>query len=96
MPEFCSKCGNLLLPKRNKKVLFCKVCNEEFPLDHNKEALNKYKGSKGSKKTKDQRAYRTAVITDTAKVTAIDETEREAYEDYFENEPGESEAPEQD
>ena len=96
MPEFCSKCGNILLPKRNKKVLFCRVCNEEFPLDHNKAALEKYKGNKATKKTKDQRAYRTAIITDTSKVAVIEEEEREAYEDFFENEPGESESPEQD
>jgi DNA-directed RNA polymerase subunit M/transcription elongation factor TFIIS len=96
MPEFCPKCGNLLLPKRNKKVLFCRVCNEEIPLEHNKAVLEKYKGNKGSKKSKDQRAYRTAIITDTSNVVAIEEEEREAYEDFFDNEPAESESPEQD
>ncbi len=61
-----------------------------------KQPWEKYKGNKATKKTKNRRAYRTAIITDTSKVAVIEEEEREAYEDFFENETGKSESPEQD
>lgn len=84
--QYCRKCNGLLLPKKNKKVLYCRVCNEEQPIESDG-TFKKYKGVKGSKTSKrfkDTRANRTAIIVDDKKDHSITEEDRETYEDYFE------------
>jgi DNA-directed RNA polymerase subunit M/transcription elongation factor TFIIS len=82
--EFCEQCGTILLPRRNKNVLYCKVCDTEKAVDHKKGTMDDYKKKKLSKKSKDQRANRTAIVENNDKKAAITNEEREAYEDFFE------------
>lgn len=81
--KFCETCGNVLLPKRNKSVLFCKVCNKDYPLESKKE-LELYKRKQpNKKKTSAKNALKTAIVTDADRSRQISEEDREAYEDLF-------------
>lgn len=84
MPEFCPKCDSVLLPKKSKNVLICRVCNQEFPLESkDKSKLSQYKVNK-AKKLRDKSQFKTAVVEDSNKKNAISQEDREAYEDFFE------------
>ena len=82
--EFCKICGNILLPKKKKSVLFCKVCEKEFPVK-DKAKLGRYKKAKKTKKiTEKHKALKTAIVEESHTGPAITEDEREAYKELFE------------
>ena len=84
--QFCKECGNMLLPKKKKNSLYCKVCDKEFAIGKEKEKLEEYKKTKktNAKKKLNARAMKTAIVTEDAASPAISEEERDAYEEYFE------------
>lgn len=83
--KFCEKCGNVLLPKKNKSVLFCKVCNKEISISDPKEDLTEYKRrNQNKKKIETKKALKTAIIRENENKELITEEERDAYEDLFE------------
>jgi DNA-directed RNA polymerase subunit M/transcription elongation factor TFIIS len=82
--KFCETCGNVLLPKRKKNLLYCKVCDKEVPIEDPKNALTDYKRRPPNKKSLDKKkALKTAILTDAEKSNLISEEDREAYEDLF-------------
>ena len=83
---FCKECGNILLPKRKENVLYCKVCDKNFPLD-DPETIGQYKKREkiNSKRTRNKkRVLKTAIVEESAKKPSISADERDAYEEYFE------------
>ena len=82
--KFCETCGNVLLPKRNKKILYCKVCDKEINIGSSKEDLEEYKRRGPNKKKSDtKKALKTAIVADEDGNKIISEEERDAYEDLF-------------
>ncbi len=75
--SFCPNCDSLLLPKKkgNKKVLFCRVCEAEFPFKTEQDYRIGHRKEPEAKKTN-------AVIEEGVK-RKISEGDREAFEDYF-------------
>jgi DNA-directed RNA polymerase subunit M/transcription elongation factor TFIIS len=83
--QFCKECGNILLPKKKKNALYCKVCNKEFPVGKEKDKLETYKKVKKSNaKKSNKRALKTAIVEGEDNGPSISEDERAAYEEYFE------------
>ncbi len=86
--EFCPDCGNILLPKKRTKELFCRVCQKSFPLDETKdnEKFEQYRKVKKNKAKIDEkrRALKTAVIEKSEKSKSMTEDEREAYGELLE------------
>ncbi|MHA1520216.1 MAG: hypothetical protein ACTSRK_08540 [Promethearchaeota archaeon] len=82
---FCKDCGNILLPKRRTKTLYCRICDKEYPMD---EELNQYKKvdrkTASIKEKNKKQILKTAVIEETKKSPSISEDERAAFEDLFE------------
>jgi DNA-directed RNA polymerase subunit M/transcription elongation factor TFIIS len=82
--KFCETCGNVLLPKRNKKTLYCKVCDKELTAANSKHDLEEYKRRlPNKKKTDTKKALKTAIVADGDENKIISEEERDAYEDLF-------------
>ena len=75
--SFCPNCDSLLLPKKKgtKKVLFCRVCETEFPCNREQDYLIGH--------WKEPETKRTNVIMEDRVKRKISEGDREAFEDYF-------------
>jgi len=83
--EFCKTCGNILLPKKRKETLYCKVCDKTFPLKEKK--IYKSSAQNISKKTKVKKKLTlisTAIIEDVRKAPSISQDEREAFGELLE------------
>ena len=76
--DFCQDCGGILLPKKGKTELYCRVCDKTFKAD--KKSAEDYKIK--SKITRSGQA-KTAIIDKKISSTAISDEERRAFEDYF-------------
>ena len=76
--QFCPDCESILLPKRNSKDLFCRVCNKTFKAEKGKAD---YKMQ--SKIEKDRIRAKTAIVEERRRSKSISDEERRAYEDYF-------------
>ena len=79
--QFCKECGNMLLPKKKKNVLYCRVCEKDFPVGKAKSKISDYKKLKKStqKKKEKERALRTTIVTVDDKQPSISKDEREAF-----------------
>lgn len=86
--EFCPECGNILLPKKRTKELFCRVCQKGFTLDEkiDKDKFEQYKKVKKNKSKVDEkrRALKTAIIEKSEKSKSMTEDEREAFGELLE------------
>lgn len=86
--EFCPQCGNILLPKKRSNELYCRVCQESFPIDakKDKEKIEQYKKVKKNKHKLDEkrRALKTPVIEKSEKTKSMTEDEREAFGELLE------------
>jgi DNA-directed RNA polymerase subunit M/transcription elongation factor TFIIS len=76
--DFCADCGGILLPRKGKTELYCRVCDKTFKAD--KKTAEDYKIK--SKITRGNQS-KTAVIDKNFNSTAISDEERRAFEDFF-------------
>ena len=86
--EFCEECGNILLPKKRKNLLYCKVCDKDFPLTEDKK-IKEYKSAtqdivKKTKVKKKLTLISTAIIENVRKTPSISQDERDAFGELLE------------
>ena len=77
--QFCEECGNLLLPRKKGKVLFCRVCKEEFKAKSG--SADEYRIKRKYMKSKQQNM--TAIIEEEYHNPRISAEDRKGLEDYF-------------
>lgn len=76
--HFCEECGNMLLPTKKGKKLFCRVCKKEF---NTAVEETEYKIKK--KISKSQKTAMTAIIEEDVEHKTVTDDDRKAYEEYF-------------
>ncbi len=84
--KYCPKCENILLPRKKKNVLYCRVCDKEFPVEKEDE-MKEYKRST-KKRTEESRrrkaqSHKTVILEENIKKKSISAEERKAMEDLF-------------
>ena len=81
--SFCESCGNLLMPRKREgeKILYCKTCDQEFPLGDSSDKTEYKIGSNNYNNGVIRSS--TSKIIENEKKQRITEDDRETYEEFF-------------
>lgn len=75
--QFCPKCNNILIPKKGKKILYCRACDCEYKFT----SKDEYKIIKKIQHSESEKAP--IIVEESERRKKISEDDRKAFEEFF-------------